>query len=171
MKTQLMILSIGIVLMLSACGGDDGGPAAPSAPPPPPAPVTSVIQEGSGTIREGFFVVLPFRTGTRGNLQATVDWTLRKNTVWVFLAKGNCTPRKFNAGRCDLRVRSQVVNRVEKPRRLSWPNAPRGQYTLLILNFGPRDDTFTVEVLLITTSGASTVTLIGSEVGAIKPQD
>jgi hypothetical protein len=171
MKTKLLILSIATVLMISACNGD-GGPTAPSAaPPPPPAPVTSVVREGDIALPRGFIVSLFFRTEARGDLQARVNWTRRTNIVWVYIVKGKCAPRKFMAGTCDVPVISEIVNRVEKPRRLRLPDAARGRYTLVIINFGPSDDTFSFEIRLTTTAGTSTVPVVGSEIAAMQPPD
>src|SRR3972149_1050931 len=132
MNTRVMILSIATALLVSACG-DDGSPTS-SSPPPPPPPVTSVVLDTGGLLRTGFAAFIRFQTNARGGLETNVDWTHRNNTVFIWLAKGNCRPRQFFDGECDLRITSTPLNEVNKPRRLTLPNADSGQYTLIVFN-------------------------------------
>lgn len=83
----------------------------------------------------------------------TVDWTFADNTIHVWVARGQCTFDQFEADTCEY-VTQSLASRP-KPRVLSMPSAAPGVYTLIVANWGPRDESVSYQIVLTSTSGAS----------------
>ena len=173
----------GTLLFVAACGGGDtptspSGAAAtsaapppappPSAPPPPPAPVTRVVAEGSGFIPVLHLASVPFTTETTGTIGATVDWTFGTNDVDVYLTRGTdpCTIDQFNTNRCPFLGLAESL--TAKPEQLSVPNLAAGPYTVYVGNFGPTDESISIQITLTSTPGASAASTSNTRFGSIK---
>lgn len=141
------------VALLSGCGSD--GPTKPkvdSSPTPPP-PVTDVIREGSGSLGVLMLGSLSFNSPRAGKIDVIVDWTYTTNDVDVYLAKGSCTFDQFIGRQCNVVAFSEST--IAKPERITAANAGAGDYTLLIGNVGPTEESLSFQVLLTSTPGAS----------------
>ena len=177
--SRLCIIS-GILLIVAACGGGDtptspsrapstsAAPAPVPPPPPPPATVTRVLAEGSGFIPALHLAAVPFSTDTTGTIAATVDWTFGTNDVDVYLTRGTdpCTIDQFNGNRCPFLGLADSL--TAKPETLSVPNLAAGPYTVYVGNFGPTDESISIQVTLTSTPGASTASASSTKFGGLK---
>jgi hypothetical protein len=82
-----------------------------------------------------------FGTGT---LDAVVNWTLASNDVDLFVTAQSCTPEMFAAERCAYMARADTA--TAKPERVSFRVSAGDRYRFWIVNFGPQNESGTVEV-------------------------
>jgi hypothetical protein len=126
----------------------------PSPTPTPAAAVKTVVKEASiGSLPVDFVAGQYFSTPATGTIDVTVNWTFAENTIYVWLAKGQCTFEQFDADTCQY-VTQSLTSRP-KPRILSVPGAAAGTYTLIVGNIGPQDEAVSYQVVLTSASGAS----------------
>jgi hypothetical protein len=140
--------------LLSACGSSTTSttvtPPTTLATPPPP----SVVAQGSVAIPLDFVAGTFFATDRAGTLDATVDYTFADSRMVVWIARGRCTADQFGAEQCDFAATSFTG---PKPRRVSVTGAAPGNYTLIIGNGGPRDESISMQVVLTPTVAAAPV--------------
>jgi len=122
-----------------------------------------------------YFAMAAITDQATGRWEATVDWAIPTNTLWMWVANGACTVDQFAKPACPLQascecqftVRSETA--APKPRVLSIPNAPGGTRTLIVLNLGPREEAVEYSVTLTPTSivsgGSALVTSTSSTSG------
>lgn len=164
---------------LASCGGGDSGttPATPVATPTP-APVRSVVAQGNFSVsapddHSTYFVRRRLETTKAGTLEVTVDWTYASNTLWMYLAEGECTSDQFASNDCPgpaCACKFAVESEVEspKPRVLAVASAAAGVRTLVVWNLGPREDACSHQAVLTSAAaGASARPVIG-EAGAVE---
>jgi hypothetical protein len=144
----------------------DGADVAPVAATPPP-PVTTVVAQGSfaGLSAGSGWVSEALATTSAGRLEVTVDWTFARTDLDVYILRGTsatCTPAQFNARQCDFAAFSEST--TAKPEKVTVANAPAGTYTILVINWGPDQESFSYQAAL-TTGGtaASAATQIRPE--------
>jgi hypothetical protein len=152
---RLMCAAV-LAALIPACGGGGSGPdPVPStAPPPAPAPVTTVLGEGafSGLAPDGA-AGGTFTTPRAGDLEVIVDWTFASNDLDLLLFRGECSEEQFLADQCDL---ADVADSLTaKPERVGLAGAPAGAYTLVVINFGATEETFSYQILLTTVGSAA----------------
>ena len=159
-----------IAIGLSACDGKGpcgSNPAAictPPPPTPPPAPVKTVVTEASiASLPLNYVAGRYFSTSATGTIDVTVDWTFAEDTVHVWLAKGQCTFEQFEADTCQYATQSLASR--PKPRILSVPAATAGMYTLIVANWGPKDESLSYQIVLTSVSGASAAGVRGEPKG------
>jgi len=140
-------LVVSVALALFGCGG--GGVTAPPLPAPTPTPTPlpppRVVSQGSDSLGAGRLGRTVFNTTLGGRLDVTVDWTDEENDLDVFVAQGDCTFERLDAGQCPQAGSSEGT---AKPEKLIVPNAPAGTYTLLIVNGGQGDESLSWQVVL-----------------------
>ena len=120
----------------------------------PPPPLKTVIKEASiSSLPVDYVAGQYFSTPATGTVDVTVDWTFAENTVHVWLAKGQCTFEQFEADTCQYMTQSLVSR--PKPRILSMSAAAAGTYTLIVANWGPKDESLSYQIVLTSVSGAS----------------
>jgi hypothetical protein len=167
-----------VLASLGGCGGGENGVTTPAtpAPTPTPGPVRSVVSHGNFTISAPdrnytYFRRLIINTTATGTLDTTVDWTYPTNTLWMYMAEGECTADQFAsddcpgpACACKFSVESEVA--APKPRVLSVPNASQGQRTLVVWNLGPSDEACSYQAVLTTT----VATLLGAARATVEPE-
>ena len=145
---------MGVAFTLSACGGGTTTPSSqPSATPPPPPVKTVLMQASIGSLPVDYVAGNYFSTSATGTIDLTVDWTFADNTIHIWVAKGQCTFEQFEGDTCEYVTQSLVPR--PKPRILSLPAAPAGVYTLIVANWGPRDESVSYQIVLTSASGAS----------------
>jgi hypothetical protein len=83
-------------------------------------------------------------TGTTGRLDVTVDWIDPASPIGVYLTASFCSPEQFNAGTCNLLIRSETG---PKPRNISVANLAAGYYQLLIQNLADHGESVTVSAV------------------------
>ena len=159
-----------LLLSLSGCsnGGGRGGIVNP--PPPDMNPIrTVVLQGGTGLVApttdangEPLFqyVLIPFSTTQTGTVEVSVNWTFDTNLLVMFITEGICTPDQFGVSLddptcpagpscpCEFSVVSTTM--LPKPRILSVESASAGDRTLIVGNFGPREESISFTIVLIT---------------------
>lgn len=162
MSTRSGSFPLLVVLCLgwAGCGGG-GGSTTPTPVTQPPAPVRALVSQGATQVPappdpDGFFFgLVPFTTSDTGTIEARVDWTFANNTVYVFLTAGPCTVTQFEhpdcpggpGCQCTMAISSTPSN--PKPRILSAPNDAPGTRALIFANLGPREESFSWEIVLI----------------------
>ena len=166
MKSKVIILTFLVTSLVLACS--DNGPTAPTAASPSraptsPPPVTSVVAEGSTSdLREDFFLSIGFNTTAVGDLEAIVDWTFVNDTLWMYLASGECREQfaqvecPFDPG-CECQFLARSETNRPKPRSLSAPGRSPGLHTLEVWNRGPETESISWQALLTTTSAGSSL--------------
>ena len=153
-RTGVRLGAFLLAALLPACGGGGSSVVAPPPPSPSPTPVTSVIYEGAFNglpPQEGVAAV--FTTNRAGDLEFVVDWTFATNNLDLLLFRGECTPEQFQAGQCHLADTADST--TVKPERVGVPGAAGGTYTLVVLNLGDTEESFSYQVLLTTVGSAS----------------
>jgi hypothetical protein len=152
------------VFSVVACGG--GGSSNPTpVPTPTPAPVRTVVAQGSMQIGAPdddftYYDYVTFNTSASGRLETTVNWTYPSNSVFMYVAEGDCTGDKFENDDCPggptcacrFSVMSEAVN--PKPRVLTVSNASPGLHTLVLWNLGPREESCSYQAVLTTGVGS-----------------
>ena len=164
---RILTLAAGLALLLilGACGsGDAGGCAAnptgpncrpsPSPSPTPRPPV--IVSSGSGELPAFFVYLDDVATTESGSFDITVDWTFPTNDVDVALIRGICSFEQLVADQCLFIDMTTSVTR--KPEQLHIPNQPPGQYTLLIANFGPGDESIAYQAVFTPGAGLASPT-------------
>ena len=138
-------LVIALLLALAGVGCGSGDSAASSAPTSPtPAPTRAILVQGGFDLAVNYHNGVWFSTVRVGTLDVTVDWTYTDSTIWVYVGLGSCTEVQIQAGECHFIAQSLTAS--PKPRVLTIPGLPAGQYTLLIYNGSARPESvaFTV---------------------------
>jgi hypothetical protein len=117
LSTLAIAVSAGV--WLASCGGGGGGgtPVTPTATPTP-GPVRTVVAQGSYSLSapeaDGttFFRRTRFETTRVGAFEVTVDWTYASNTVWMYLADGECTADQFASDECPGTYQAVLISSV-----------------------------------------------------------
>jgi hypothetical protein len=165
MRAARLLTLLGLMAVAGvSCGGDSKNPASATLVTTAPTPRT--IAQGSFALAAPtedsvFFALVPITDSSAGTWEATVDWTLATNTLWMYVANGSCTVAQFAsddcpdtaACACQFTVRSEVA--TPKPRVLTIPGAAGGTRTLIVVNVGPREDTSSYTVRLTPSSTTS----------------
>jgi hypothetical protein len=108
-----------------------------------------------------YFDWVTFTTTAAGRLETTVNWTYASNTVFMYIAEGDCTGDKFaNADcpggpTCECRFSAQSETTGPKPRVLTVASAAPGLRTLIVWNLGPREEAVSYQAVLTTGIGIS----------------
>ena len=173
MRTPALVLGLGILLFVTACGGDSGG--SPPSGPSTVTPTPRLVQQGTLNLAapqgdDVYFAVASITDSASGGWEATVDWTNAANELWMWVATGSCTVQQFARDDCpfdatcpcQFAVRSEVA--TPKPRVLTIHNAPGGTRTLIVLNVGPGAETANYRVML-TPASLVPNSVTGSEQG------
>jgi hypothetical protein len=154
---------------LSACGGGGSGTPSPVSTPTP-APVQTVVRQGSFTIRgpeaDGFtyYDHELISTSATGRLETTVNWTYATNSVWMYVAEGDCTGGQFDnldcpgGPTCECQFSAVSESDSPKPRILTVASAGAGVRTLIVWNRGPQEESVSYQAVLTTTAAGSTAT-------------
>jgi hypothetical protein len=145
-RTLTLTTGLALAVMLGACGGSDGvtTPASPTPPPPTPRPPV-VLDRGDGQLPALVALVRPIATTETGAFDVTVDWTFATNDIDVGLARGNCSFDQVIADQCAFAAES--TSTTAKPEKLRLANQPAGTYTLVVVNFGPEDESIAYQVV------------------------
>jgi len=162
--------------LIASCGGGSGGnPTAPSGPPTP-----RLLQQGefalpAPTDDSVFFALTSVTDPAPGRWEASVDWAISTNTLWMWVADGVCTVEQFakpvcpfeTTCECRFTIRSEVA--TPKPRVLTIPSAPGGTRTLIVANVGPREEEVEYRVTLTSSNTVSGDSSLVSDAKAGSP--
>jgi hypothetical protein len=164
-SSPVLALPTTALALLVACGGSSvTAPPTPVATPTP-GPVRTVVAQGNLTVSAPsshytYFKRALISTTAAGTLATTVDWTYPTNTLWMYMAEGECTADQFAsddcpgpACACKFSVESEAD--TPKPRVLTVPNASPGGRTLIIWNLGPTEEACSYQAVLTTTGTAA----------------
>jgi hypothetical protein len=138
------------LVVVSACGGSDSTPVTPTTTQPTPPPPRTVLSGGT-TLAVNYAVGAYFTVDRAGTVEATVDYTYATSQIFVWIARGQCTPELF-PDQCTY-VASSFAG--AKPRRVSATGAVAGTYTLIVGNAGPDDESISYQVVLTPTAGTA----------------
>jgi hypothetical protein len=133
--------------------GSSSSPSAPTpvAAVPTPTPCAqNVLFQSSGTMPAGTLLSQPTPVPAVGRLDITADWTLTTNPVGLYVVQGACSLDQFNARSCNF------LSRVEpgaKPLKTSVP-VQIGTYAVMLANYGTREDSGAIQIVLSTGSCA-----------------
>jgi len=167
------VFAIVAVLCITACGDDkSSSPSSTSTltlTPTVVAPTPRLVQQGSFTLKapeeeSASFGLVPITDASAGLWEATVDWTMATNTMWMWVANGACTVEQFarpdcpNEATCPCQFTIRSETATPKPRVLTIPNAPGGTRTLIVMNMGPREESGSYRVMLTPSSLAASST-------------
>ena len=135
---------IGATLMLAAallpaCGGS-GGITSTSH-----TPTRSVISQRGWQLAAGEALLVDLSVSGSGTatVDATVEWTLATNDVDVYVTNTSCTFEMVAATACAYTAKADST--TAKPERLSFSTSS-GNYRFWIVNFGPTNESGTLEV-------------------------
>jgi hypothetical protein len=151
MKNRLAGMLFGALAAAThwACGGGSSSPTSPSAVAGAPAsrPCSqSVLFQNSGAILANSVQTLGIGAPLENaRLDVTVDWTLASNRVGVYVVQGACDLAQFNARNCTFIVRAEPG---AKPVKGSGNVTAATAYTLFVANFGDRDDSGAIQLVL-----------------------
>ena len=155
--TTALAICAPMVLLVASCGGggSNGNPVSST----PVATTPRLVTQGNFTLAAPdedaiYFGLVPITDASSGLWEATVDWAIATNTLWIWVANGVCTVDQFARPECPFEatcpcqftIRSETA--TPKPRVLTIPNAPGGTRTLIVMNLGPREEAGTYRVML-----------------------
>ncbi len=130
-------------LPLAACGSSTTTPT-PVTNPTPAAPVKTTLASGSfsglGQYPVDYLRVL-LTVGQTGTVDLSTDWTYGDDSVGLFLGQGDCL------GNLNCPALGQNTSNA-KPKTLTVTNVPPGTYSLLIVNYGPRNESVSYQAFL-----------------------
>ena len=168
-RMEALAVAAAALLGASSCGG--GGSSTPTAvSTPTPAPVETVVKQGSFPIsapeEDGFsyYDYDVITTSATGRLVTTVNWTYAANSVWMYIAEGDCTGDQFDNLDCPggptCECLFSVVSERDspKPRALTVTNASAGTRTLIVWNRGPQEESISYQAVLTTNAVGSNAT-------------
>jgi hypothetical protein len=169
---------LAMVFSVITCGG--GGSSNPTqVPTPTPAPVRTVVAQGTIEVDgpdddSTYYDYVTFRTTGSGTLETTVNWTYPSNTVFMYVAEGDCTGSKFANDdcpggptcECQFSAMSEATN--PKPRVLTVSNASAGLRTLVIWNLGPREEACSYQAVLTSLVGSGPSSVESASVGTAR---
>jgi hypothetical protein len=79
-------------------------------------------------------------------MDLNLDWTLASNPIGLYVVQGACSLDQFNARSCNFLLR---LDPGAKPLKGSLP-VQVGNYTVLLANYGTREDSGALQVVLST---------------------
>lgn len=146
--------AVALALTLGGCRDAKCPTSPPTADCPAPPPLwpygKSLIAEGRRSgLEPNMLASIPFRLPTLGLLDATVDWTLTTDNVDVYIANESCTVEQFNKGHngtCRFAAYSESTS--AKPELVGASELGPGNYTLLIGNRGPDEESASYQIFL-----------------------
>lgn len=162
MKKLLPFVALTIVGTMMGCGSES--PTTPTQPPPPPpTPTTRVLAQTSFSeippvSDAGQALLVTFASPELGTLNITVDWTFESNDIQLSLFEGTLT--EVRAACSEIMFCPQWVANaftMNKPEKLTVPDAAAGPYVLQVANFGTTMESVSVEILLTTTASATSL--------------
>jgi hypothetical protein len=161
-RTLTLTAASALAVMLGACGGSDGPTTPVTTTPPAPTPRPPVVLDrGEGQLPALFALLRPLATTETGAFDVTVDWTFATNDIDVGLARGNCSFEQLIAEQCAFAAES--TSTTAKPERIRLANQPAGTYTLVVLNFGPEDESIAYQVVFTPGTAAASASQDASE--------
>ncbi len=150
-----LTVALAAVAGLEACGGGGGGGV--TGPSGSGGPTRTLLGSQNWQLTSpaqaqaaGFGLDMwaaPITTNVAGALEAIVDWTSAGNDIDIAIVRGNCTPQQGLANACGTPV-AESTSTTAKPERVTAAGLAAGSYTLLIANFGPGQESGTLQVFL-----------------------
>jgi hypothetical protein len=83
-------------------------------------------------------------------MDVNLDWTLTSNAVGLYVVQGACSLEQFNARTCNFLLRTDPG---PKPLKGSV-QVQVGSYSVLLANYGTREDSGAIQIVLSTGSCA-----------------
>jgi hypothetical protein len=158
-RVEALAVAVAALLVASSCGGGGSGTPTPVSTPTP-APVETIVKQGSYSIpapeEDGFSYYGSdlITTSATGRLVTTVNWTYASNSVWMYIAEGDCTGDQFDnldcpgGPTCECLFTAASEQDSPKPRALTVTNASAGTRTLITWNRGPQEESISYQAVL-----------------------
>jgi hypothetical protein len=175
---RTLALAVGLALAVTMAGCRPNrvncteNPSDASCPPPPPPPSPTpepptVLDRGEGQLPELTGLFRTVATTRTGAFDVTVDWTFATNDVDIFIARGTCSFEQFVEEQCA--VLAAATSSTAKPERLRLANQPAGTYSVVIVNFGPGDESIAYQVVFTPGNAAASLSDTTANVRTAKP--
>jgi len=87
--------------------------------------------------------LVPFTTTAGGDLEIDADWQSAADNVQLVLFGGDCTLPLAIANQCD-KNQIAAARGLVKPQQLVQPKLAPGTYTIMVINFGPGNESGTM---------------------------
>ena len=119
--------ALGTVLCIVSCGG--GADSSPSSPTTV-APAPRLLQQGNFTLAapeedDVYFWMATITDASSGLWEATVDWAIPTNTLWMWVANGACSVEQFSRPDCPFEATCPASSRSgPKQRRQNRASSP-----------------------------------------------
>ncbi len=170
-RTFASLALVAIAASPWGCGGSSSSPSSPTtvAAVPTPTPCAqSALFQATGSMPAGTLMSQVTPVPAVGRLDITADWTFATNPVGLYVVQGACDLAAFNARSCNFLLR---VEPGAKPLKGSAP-VQVGTYLLMLANFGSREDSGAINVVLSTGScpAATSASSSGSGASTNQPQ-
>jgi hypothetical protein len=153
------------LVALTACGGSNN-PAQPTPTPTPiptPTPPVVIVQAQGVQICNKCGSWTYFTPPRPGTITITCDYSFSDSLIGLWMSPGHCTFEMSEARQCQWIVKSFVPN--EKPRRVTAV-VSASEYTYVIDNEGPHEETVSCQVVL---SASASAPPAQAAVNAIQP--
>jgi hypothetical protein len=141
-KGAALALALATGFTLSACGG--GSSTTPSVVTAPAAPQRTLLGSGSfpglGVWPNDYLRVL-VTVAQAGTVELSTDWTFGSDNVGIFFGQGDC----LNNLSCP--NLGQNISGT-KPKTLTVANVQPGTYSLIVVNYGPNNESVSYQVFL-----------------------
>lgn len=149
-QTVAALALLAIAAVPWGCGGSSSSTSpTPVAAVPTPTPCAqTALFQATGTMPAGTLMNQPTPVPAAGRLDITADWTLTTNPVGLYVVQGACDLAAFNARACNFLMR---VEPGAKPLKGS-AQVQVGTYLVMLANFGSREDSGAINVVLSTGS-------------------
>ena len=146
-KAMRKLSAVACLALLFGCGGGSGPTPQPTPAPTPPPPRVLLERSHALPFSDEFISssLDVFTAPSSGLLEIIVDWTHLGSTIDVLVMRGICTFEQLNANQCD--VISFTRESQPKPRQIELPGEPAGDYTMVIGNLGPNDESISFQVI------------------------
>ncbi len=143
MRTRaLCVAALLAAPFLPGCGGGGGGVTSPSSS----QATRKVMTQRNWELAVNQFMGADLSiTGSgTGTVDAIVEWTYPSNDVDIYVTAANCSTDAFSTSSCAYVAKADST--TAKPERLSFPVTGASTYRLWVVNFGPTQESGTLEV-------------------------
>lgn len=107
---------------------------------------------------------MPIAVQATSDLELYLDWTFTDSIMSTFIAIAPCDGDMFNNDQCS--IIQQTSGTTPKPRTTIARRVAVGSYVFLILNSGPRSESFSYQIFSVTPPSTSSASLPSQVVGA-----
>jgi hypothetical protein len=144
MKSRIaLVLALAAAPFLPGCGAGGGITAVDTTQH---KPVRSIVLQRGWELVPGQLlgVDVNFTGSGSGTADVTVEWTYASNDLDIYVTAQACTVDAFSAGSCAYTAKADGT--TSKPERLTFPASAGSSYRVWVVNFGPAQESGTLEI-------------------------